>query len=50
LIYERLKELGRLDRLRDVPVQIKDYAKMQPPRALRKSSMYALEQRPSRQR
>lgn len=44
LIYERLKELNRLDRLRDAPSQIKNYAKMQPPRELRTTARWALEQ------
>ncbi len=46
LIYERLKALGRLDVLRDAPVQIADGSKMQPPRALRESALYALGQQP----
>lgn len=45
LIYERLKSLGRLDVLREAPVQIVDCVKMQPPRELRRSVLYALEQR-----
>jgi len=45
LIYERLKELGRLDRLRNAPIQVKDFAKMEPPRELRKSARYSLDQR-----
>lgn len=44
LIYERLKQLNRLDRLRDAPSQIKNYAKMQPPRELRTTARWALEQ------
>jgi hypothetical protein len=46
LIYERLQALERLDVLRDAPVQIADRGKMQPPRELRESVLYALEQRP----
>jgi hypothetical protein len=43
LIYERLKQFNRLDRLRDASPQIKNYAKMQPPRELRTTARWALE-------
>ena len=43
LIYERLKKLNRLDKMRDV-VSPKDYSKMQPPQRLRNTIMWALEQ------
>lgn len=43
LIYERLKKLGRLDKLTEVPV-LKDYRKMMPPKELRSTIMWALEQ------
>lgn len=43
LIYERLKAQGRLDKLR-TPVPPKNYAKMQPPAALRSTILWALEQ------
>jgi len=43
LIYERLKKLGRLDKLREVPPP-KPRDKMQPPAALRTTSRWALEQ------
>ena len=44
LIYERLKKLGQLDKMRTVMPGVKNYAKMQPPKALRSSIMWALEQ------
>lgn len=43
LIYERLKKLGRLDKLRDAPPLIKHYAKTQPPKSLRDTTFWALE-------
>jgi len=43
LIYLRLKNLGKLDKMM-VMVPPKDYAKMQPPKALRSTIMWALEQ------
>jgi len=44
LIYERLKKLGRLDKLTELPAP-KRRAKMQPPPELRTTSRWALEQR-----
>jgi len=43
LIYQRLKKLNRLDELREIHTP-KDYAKAEPPRALRTTSIWALEQ------
>ncbi len=43
LIYERLKKLGRLDKMTGLPV-LKDYRKMMPPKELRSTLMWALEQ------
>lgn len=43
LIYLRLKELGQLDRMK-VLVPPKNYSKMQPPKKLRSTIMWALEQ------
>lgn len=43
LIYQRLKKLDRLDKMR-VLVGAKDYSKMQPPRNLRGTIMWDLEQ------
>ena len=43
LIYERLKKLGRLDKMQTMPV-LKNYGKMQPPKHLRSTIMWALEQ------
>lgn len=42
-IYLRLKNLGKLDKMKAM-VAPKDYSKMQPPRALRATIMWALEQ------
>ena len=42
LIYERLKTLGQLDKMRTMPT-LKDYSKMQPPKQLRSTIMWALE-------
>ncbi len=44
LIYERLRKIGRLDKMRTI-LSPKDYAKMQPPLALRSTILWALEQR-----
>ncbi len=44
LIYERLKKLGRLDKLRELP-EPKRRDKAQPPAELRTTSRWALEQR-----
>lgn len=43
LIYERLRKLGRVDRLRDMP-GIRNHAKAEPPKALRSTTLWALEQ------
>ena len=43
LIYERLKKLNRLDKLREIRTP-KDYAKGEPPKALRNTTFWALEQ------
>jgi len=43
LIYERLKRLGRLDRMK-APATFKDYRRMEPPVHLRSTIMWALEQ------
>ena len=43
LIYERLKKLNRLDKLKEV-VPPKAYSKMEPPKRLRSTIMWALEQ------
>jgi hypothetical protein len=43
LIYERLKKLDRVDRLRDMP-GMRDHAKAEPPKALRSTTLWALEQ------
>jgi hypothetical protein len=45
LIYDRLKELGRLDRLRDAPVQVADGTKMRPAPDFRSSALYDIESR-----
>lgn len=42
LIYQRLKKVGKLDRMKAF-VTPKDYSRMQPPRALRSTIMWALE-------
>ena len=44
LIYERLKKLGNLDRMK-VTLDAKDYGKMRPPQDLRSTIMWALERR-----
>lgn len=43
LIYERLRKLGQLDKMKAMPPP-KDYGKMQPPKKLRSTIMWALEQ------
>jgi len=43
LIYERLEKLGRLDKLKDMPV-FKDYGKMQPPKSLRSTIMWDVDE------
>lgn len=43
LIYERLKKLGQLDKMKAMPPP-KDYSKMRPPKELRSTIMWALEQ------
>jgi hypothetical protein len=43
LIYERLEKLGKLDRLRQIQ-EPKDHSKMIPPKGLRLSERWALEQ------
>jgi len=43
LIYERLKKLNRLDKMREV-LPPKAYSKMEPPKHLRSTIMWALEQ------
>ncbi len=42
LIYERLKKLGRLDKMKAIP-PLKDYSKMQPPKQLRNTTLWSLE-------
>jgi hypothetical protein len=44
LIYERLKKLGRLDRMKTI-VEPKDYSKMEVPEQIRSTTRWALEQR-----
>ena len=44
LIYERLMKLGRLDKMRTLAAP-KQYSKMQPPKDLRSTIMWALEQK-----
>jgi len=43
LIYERLKSLNRLDVLKAAPPQLKDFARMQPPKAVRLTSRWAVD-------
>ena len=45
LIYERLKQLGQLDRMRNTGPVLKNYARMEPPKKLRSSLMWAMEQK-----
>ncbi len=47
LIYQRLKKLDRLDKML-AKVSVKDYRKMQPPKHLRSTIMWALEQEDKR--
>jgi hypothetical protein len=44
LIYERLRKLGRLDRMRTI-IEPKDYSKMDVPEEIRSTTRWALEQR-----
>jgi ferredoxin len=44
LIYERLEKLGRLDKMKAM-TPIKDYAKMQPPKHLRSTLMFNIEEK-----
>jgi len=43
LIYERLQKLGRLDKLREIHLP-RDYARAEPPKSLRSTTFWALEQ------
>ncbi|MBU0596176.1 methylenetetrahydrofolate reductase C-terminal domain-containing protein [Candidatus Bipolaricaulota bacterium] len=43
VIYERLEAQGRLDLLRRSPMQVKDYARMRPPSAIRGTSTWAID-------
>ena len=43
VIYERLERQGRLDLLRSSPVQIKDFAQMRPPSAIRGTRRWAID-------
>jgi hypothetical protein len=43
LIYERLEKLGQLEKLRQI-YEPKDHSKMMPPKGLRLSERWALEQ------
>lgn len=43
LIYDRLKMLNRLDKMRTLSL-VKDYGKMQPPKTIRSTARWALEQ------
>jgi hypothetical protein len=43
LIYERLQKLGRLDKLREIHAP-RDYARAEPPKSLRSTTFWALEQ------
>jgi hypothetical protein len=44
LIYERLKKLGKLDRMK-ITLAPKEYSKMRPPQDLRSTIMWALERK-----
>ncbi len=44
LIYERLKKLNKLDNLKKI-IEPKDYAKMNPPKDIRSTIMWSLEQK-----
>ncbi len=48
LIYERLEKLGRLDKMKTM-VPIKDYSKMQPPKTIRSTILWALEETEQKQ-
>ncbi len=43
VIYERLEQQGRLDLLRSAPLQIKDYARMQPPEEIRGTRLWSVD-------
>lgn len=43
LIYERLEKLGRLDKMKNIPVLVKNYQKMQPPKNLRTTIMWNID-------
>lgn len=43
LIYERLEKLGRLDKMKNIPVLVKNYQKMQPPKSLRTTIMWNID-------
>jgi len=45
VIYERLERQGRLDLLRRSPLQVKDYAQMRPPTAIRGTRRWAIDMR-----
>lgn len=47
LIYQRLKNLNRLDKMKTI-VSPKNYSKMEPPKQLRSTIMWALEQKERR--
>ena len=47
LIYQRLKKLNRLDKMKTI-VAPKNYSKMEPPKQLRSTIMWALEQKERR--
>lgn len=47
LIYQRLKKLNRLDKMKTI-VPPKNYSKMEPPKKLRSTIMWALEQKERR--
>ena len=47
LIYQRLKKLNRLDKMKTI-VPPKNYSKMEPPKQLRSTIMWALEQKERR--
>ena len=44
LIYERLAKLGRLDKMRAMP-PLKDYSKMQPPKSIRSTIMWDIDEK-----
>ncbi|MDI6858657.1 MAG: methylenetetrahydrofolate reductase C-terminal domain-containing protein [Dehalococcoidia bacterium] len=45
LIYERLRKLNRLQLLRDAPINIKQYSRMQPPKEIRNTPRWSLDVR-----